>query len=111
MSNRFRSTATLPSFEDTRPAPYYAAAGQRPVAFAWSTATVTPAQPLPQDAWLIELPEIDPPRQERVVPLWLRVAGMVAAALLTLFALGLAASLLDAHAGSERERVAASGRS
>jgi hypothetical protein len=107
MSKMLRSTATLPSFEETRPAPYYAAATDRPVSFAWSTATVAAAQPLPQDAWLLELPEVDPPRPERVVPLWLRVVGMVAAALLTLFALGLAASLLDAHAGSERVAVAA----
>ena len=110
-STFFRSSAaaTLPSFEDTRPAPYYA--GDRgPSSFVWSTATVAPAQPLPQDAWLLELPEVDPPRPERVVPLWLRVVGMVAAALLTLFALGLAASLLDAHAGSG-ERVAATTRS
>jgi hypothetical protein len=103
MSNTFRSTATLPSFEETRPAPYYAV--ERPTAYAWSTATIAAAQPLPQDAWLIELPPMDPPRPERVVPLWLRVVGMVAAALLTLFALGLAASLLDAHAGSERVAV------
>jgi hypothetical protein len=104
MSITFRSNAAaLPSFEDTRPAPYYA--GDRSPSFAWSTATVAPAAPLPQDAWLIDLPEVDPPRPERVVPLWLRVVGMAAAALLTLFALGLAASLLDAHAGSG-ERVA-----
>jgi hypothetical protein len=110
MSITFRSNAaaTLPSFEDTRPAPYYA--GDRSPSFAWSTATVAPAQPLPQDAWLLELPEVDPPRPERVVPLWLRVVGMAAAALLTLFALGLAASLLDAHAGTG-ERVAVTTRS
>jgi hypothetical protein len=104
MSKMLRSTATLPSFEETRPAPYYAAS-ERPGGYAWSTATLAPAAPLPQDAWLLELPEVDPPRPERVVPLWLRVVGMVAAALLTLFALGLAASLLDAHAGSERVAV------
>jgi hypothetical protein len=109
MSLHSRSNAAaLPSFEDTRPAPYYA--GDRSPSFAWSTATVAPAAPLPQDAWLLELPEVDPPRPERVVPLWLRVTGMVAAALLTLFALGLAASLLDAHA-SNGERLAAAARS
>ncbi len=107
MSKTSRSTAAaLPSFEDTRPAPYYA--GDRRPSFAWSTATVAPAQPLPQDAWLLELPQVDPPRPERVVPSWLRVVGMVAAALLTLVALGLAASLLDAHAaGGARVAVAA----
>jgi hypothetical protein len=109
MPMSYRSNV-LSDFEDTRPAPHYAAVTDRSAAFAWSTATLAPAQPLPQDAWLLELPEVDHSRPERVVPLWLRVAGMAAAALLTLFALGLAASLLDAHAGSS-ERVAVNARS
>jgi hypothetical protein len=66
MSSTFRSSAaSLPSFEETRPAPYFAAAERPGGGFAWSTATVAPAAPLPQDAWLLELPEVDPPRPER----------------------------------------------
>jgi hypothetical protein len=100
MTSHFHS-ATLPTFEDTRPAPYLAAEGSA-IARYWSTATLPPAQPLPQDSWLIELPEVDPPpaptrlQREGRVPLALRIAGLAAATLLTLFALGLAASLLDA---------------
>jgi hypothetical protein len=111
-------SATLPSFEDTRPAPYLTAEWSRttPSAGRWST-VLPPARPLPQDAWLIELPQVDPPptpaRAERHAPLWLRVVGLAAAALLALLALAVAASLLDAqllHRSHSAERLAAVAR-
>lgn len=108
-------SATLPAFEETRPAHYFASEGAiGPVTLSWSAAPSAPARPLPQDTWLHELPQIDASpalaHDERRAPRWLRVAGLAAAALLTLFALGLAASLLDAQrsrGADGREHLAA----
>jgi hypothetical protein len=84
MSSLLQVTA-LPGFEDTRPA-------------YWQPAQVIASRPLPQDAWLLELPPLDPPsRPQGRLARWLRVAGLAAAALLALVALGLAATLLDAQ--------------
>ena len=105
-------SATMPGFEETRPAYYFAA--ESPVAARYrSGATAAPAKPLPQDTWLRELPPVDvtPDRSfalagdDRRPPRWLRVAGLAAAALLALFALGLAASLLDTQRGHDVHRA------
>ena len=78
-SHSFRS-ATLPTFEETRPARSFAAEASA-IARYGSTATRAPVQPLPQDSWLIELPEVDPPPapvrlpREWRAPLWLRIGG------------------------------------
>jgi hypothetical protein len=113
-------SAALPAFEETRPAPYWAAAHTATAtgpAHGWSTATLAPAAPLPQDAWLIDLPEVDPEpvqRRESGAWRWPRIAGLASAALLTLFALGLAASLLDGQRALGAEtgmRYSASARS
>ena len=96
MTSMLRSAA-LPAFEETRPAPYWTGSDAPSTG---PTATLAPAAPLPQDSWLIDLPEIEP---EPAPVAWLsgwrwpRIAGLAVAALLTLFALGLAASLLDAQ--------------
>lgn len=113
MKTQYRS-ALLPTFEDTRPAPYFAAEAAAVARLGAGTMRATARPPLPRDGWLRELPPVDvlsaSTWDDRHSPRWLRIAGLVAAVLLTLFALGLAASLLDAQrsrGADGREHLAA----
>jgi hypothetical protein len=112
MKLQLRSPVLL-DFEDTRPAPHFGCDTLVRPPSAPTRATARP--PLPQDSWLRELPLVAGSSAlawpERRAPHWLRVAGLAAAALLALFALGLAASLLDAQRSDRgadgREHLAA----
>jgi hypothetical protein len=90
--------APFATFEDTRPATY----ATRP-----RTGPVAPTPWPARQERLDELPEVDPigpsrrPPQDRRASRTLRVAGLAVATLLALFALGLAASLLDAQRSGE----------
>lgn len=114
MKLQFRSAA-VPALQEARPAHDFSAEGIiAPVARHWSRSVRAAARQLPQDTWLRDLPLVDPSPasalDDRRAPRWMRVAGLAAAALLTLFALGLAANLLDAQrsrGADGREHLAA----